>query len=598
MNYEKMLLKAKSSLKEEQLDLGFDDQSSASAVGVDSIDAIWSGILDLENLPQQDVPQEDVELILDDKLAFNAMVNEFNTDNEGSPVPEQYELDLMEYYLGAAKLKIKEGKFFENLDTDFSEYAKTTSTPSYDGYASWAGKNGKRAMAKSGFDWRVGQFRKAGQSFGQVGTDSEEDFDPTYDPSEIEGGSDILGSKGLAGGLETGFEGEIDTSRTTDDKYTDLREAVEDFISEEPSLFEMGEGTSISSAESKNRHLYISGSPGVGKSYEILTALREGQMHPFWEDKVHFEKSIIGSTVPAKALLAKFNQNLLVFDDATRMLTSPHLVEFMKTLLDMENPRVGRPKDKGEKKLVMSNMNDLFQDNPRAAAASSTKKESAIANYLDKRYNPFGKLNEAFGDEDEDAAFEDEDPYGDDANGPSTEREDMDGMGGDEEDEDPWTKNKGVLPFRSRVLFISNKPITELDSAIRSRFKKGDITLTAEEILDKIGSLKTSLYMKGKTDPVIMAARDGALYFLKLAIKAKGRPIGVTSKVTLKLIAPGLLTFRTFKDLCEAWVAIARSYGRKGIEWTKISTNPQLKSEFINRYIKTFNQNMSVTGEE
>lgn len=563
-----MIKKAKSLLNE----------AEGPSISPEAASSIWTDIQSLENIPQEDIPDSDVELVLDDNAAMDVIKSEFSTDEIGQPVDDS---------LGSALIEnTRKQMVLISLKENHIDDVSKSGTSNYRDYLAWAKNNGvKRPIAnENAYKYYLRKSKELGLSsdMGEGGDDYIEQEPEVFTPDSDEHG--LMGS--VANIVGDDYSGEIDTTRTTDDKYLDLREAVEDFISETPSAFEMGKGNNISSAESKNRHLYISGSPGVGKSYEILTALREGQVHPFWEDKVHFEKNIIGSTVAAKALLAKFSQNLLIFDDATRMLTSPVLSEFMKTLLDMENPRVGRPKDKGEKKLVLANMEDLYQDNPRA------KKESAVANYLEHHYNPF-RITEVFGDEDEDV-YDTEDPYD------KKESDELDAMGDGEDGEaiDPWTQNGGMLPFRSRVLFISNKPITVIDSAIRSRFKKADITLSADEILDKIGMLKNSLYMKGQTDPIIVSARDGALYFLKLAAKAKGKPIQIKAGVTLRLVAPGLLTFRTFKDICEAWVGIARSYGRKGIDWNKIEANPAIKAEFMNRFIKTFNQNMMVTGEE
>jgi hypothetical protein len=287
-------------------------------------------------------------------------------------------------------------------------------------------------------------------------------------------------------------------------------------------------------------HLYLTdGYVVTHNTYTVMEALKAALEVNDTFHTHYVRGSVGGSESSVFAFLYKFRKDyLIIFDDCDSFLDSK-LGNIMKGVLELDNPFTNTGsidiRKRGGKALGELTPQPVF--------------ESSEGTFISK--DMFGQLVEngglpAFGLGDDEEDEEDED-------------------GGEEEKKDP------ILPqsfsFKSRVLFISNKKKGQLDSAVRSRCKVRELSLTADEIIERIEMLLPVFISKGSgVDPKRMTwAKNNAFKWLKLAVVAKGAPIALPGGRSIRFpdITNYYLEFRHFIDLTGSWLEAAKDYQRK-----------------------------------
>ena len=68
-------------------------------------------------------------------------------------------------------------------------------------------------------------------------------------------------------------------------------------------------------------YLYLYGTAGIGKTYEVMQAIKKAKIDKFWEDRIHFSQTELGKIADIRAVFAKFPQDILIFDDCDKMVS-------------------------------------------------------------------------------------------------------------------------------------------------------------------------------------------------------------------------------------------------------------------------------------
>lgn len=399
--------------------------------------------------------------------------------------------------------------------------------PSYKAYIQWSKSHGGDFVSSTYFS-KVANRIEAKEDFNrQAHVEPEAEKEPFELGDEFGELGDILGEMS---------DDMLSPDMSVKEKYDALFNRVYNWASNPKTPLEDQEEKKEGALK---RHAIICGNPGIGKTYTVMEALKAALEVNDTFHTHYVRGSVGGSESSVFAFLYKFRKDyLIIFDDCDSFLDSK-LGNIMKGVLELDNPFTNTGsidiRKRGGKALGELTPQPVF--------------ESSEGTFISK--DMFGQLVEngglpAFGLGDDEEDEEDED-------------------GGEEEKKDP------ILPqsfsFKSRVLFISNKKKGQLDSAVRSRCKVRELSLTADEIIERIEMLLPVFISKGSgVDPKRMTwAKNNAFKWLKLAVVAKGAPIALPGGRSIRFpdITNYYLEFRHFIDLTGSWLEAAKDYQRK-----------------------------------
>jgi len=567
-------------LQEEQLDLGFEDESPTAAPSADDpFSSMWAEVDRIKSVSQTDVEDGMIDLLMDDRFEDPSQMElDFGISSD---LTEGFlkvtEKDLYEGYIRAARKNLLE-TVFTDVKQYYDDTGKEPNKADFDSFSKWAKKNGFKIPAPGSFAAVVKQIKALAPQSDEGDEEGNNSGDSEFDPSSVEDKTGVLGA---LGGADEGDLGNIGSEESSADKFQTLKRTVTRFMTNPANSFEKGEIDKIPEEDKTFRHLYLYGTAGIGKTYEVLQAIKTANIDSFWTDKIHFSQTELGKIADIRAVFAKFPQDILIFDDADKMVSgaggSGYRDSFFKALFDTTNsPSISGPAGKADRKDTLNSMTGITRFNPRE---SSNPYSDYFRNSLGFG-GPFAAMNEA---EDFKVPGRDFEDFDDEEDSGNTDLLDT----GDEVD-DPWAG--GRLLFRSRVLFISNNNLESASDAVVSRLKAVSLILSPEEILERISHLQNVLFKKGSKQLVDIEARAVTLYFLKLSNASNGARIPIPGKpgTFLTLEKPAALNFRLFESLCQEWTDVLIDWQNEGLVNSYKQVTGALKAKYVIDFLKRF----------
>jgi len=358
---------------------------------------------------------------------------------------------------------------------------------------------------------------------------------------------------------------------------------------------------------------FICGDAGIGKSYSVSKALKaaglsdDGNSTPKDSRNPQLVK-VFGSIGNAKSSIAKFffenrNNKVILMDDADGFLMSNdqdtrdilkglldpdgHPVTVPDTIRDIINRRIQREKNKQKKEesriisfdteklnegifSVLINgrecVNHPISFSEQLELQSIIKDKHSYKENYKRSYRCKFIENENEDDEDED---EDED-----------DNEDF-------EDEDDREINNGdaEIPssflFNSRIIFISNLLVNQVDEAISSRCDVAQIVLTPEEFLAYLKVVLPNLCTTSKSllpPEEVEWAKKNCYVLLCAAVEASKSNVKLGDKYVIVNIP---LEFRLMPTLMEAYLRRADDYIEQTGEKSRENVSKAILKKFI-----------------
>ena len=354
----------------------------------------------------------------------------------------------------------------------------------------------------------------------------------------------------------------------------------------------------ISGHEDQKPHAIIFGDPGIGKTFEVQKVC-QNYLHesPTSAKLVEVAGAIGKSESSLVPFFYKYSQNyIILFDDCDTMVMenqSNDIRNLMKGILDINaktskpvnvNINMRRQYNKIYKQLVTD---ESAEDNRKSAREGRIfevdvealrenrlvvaindviaidkliplneaqdlqnriipikEKENKYENIYAKSLREYSRINEA---DDDDEDYEDDDDLLD------TESQNVD---------------DGEFPskflFNSKVIFISNLELNQINDAVLDRATAVEVKLTCEQFLERLGKIYGGLAKMSHDSMVNPTVREwskkNVYTVIQIAIEAwkSGMPIfGAPVEINRNL------TFRMFNEFVSAWERLARSYAEK-----------------------------------
>lgn len=209
-------------------------------------------------------------------------------------------------------------------------------------------------------------------------------------------------------------------------------------------------------ARGRSRAFVITGGPGIGKTYEVTSAIKEEGLQK-GKDWLHVKGKITASSLYQTLLLNR--DKLIVFDDADSVFGNDDAVNILKAVLDTSPVRT------------------VSWISPRTRNVSRFTDQQKV-NYLRKFESQVSGTVSAEADE-----------------------EDEDQEEGGRKKKEEKLKPPSEFDFTGRIIFISNIPQSKFDSAILSRSFNIDMDLTDREIFIRMESILP--YLKLETGEIV-----------------------------------------------------------------------------------------------
>ncbi len=430
-----------------------------------------------------------------------------------------------------------------------TQYLGQETSPSFQGYLSWARDNGvENISSASNFNRVQSRFEMSRPTEPEP---EPEPFDPTSAPDELQ---QLMGLYSQA---------------------SDEDAQVEPSVSQK---FEAIYATGYRTAKGRalKKHAFICGSPGIGKTYTVIRAVKQGADETGFLF-ANYRGSIGKSLTAILSFLWTHRENyVILLDDADGFLTgsSDDVINTLKAAMDTDEPVVSTGDALMRRRLAKMNEGkktaNLFFDTSQVFTKgileaydkdgilikSETLSEEDLefwAEYKEATTRPERfPIKEFFTKEFYGRVTEDEDEY-----------EDEDAMFADEMEDDG--EGEAMFPtsflFDSKIIFVSNMMQSEIPDAINGRCNVKELYLTRLEIMTRLEQILPEL-LKNETAysrEEINWAKANVFRWMKAVVQAVDMkaPLRVASgkPVPAEINIP--ITFRMFNDFVDGWMQLA-----------------------------------------